>query len=136
MCGHISHRGLSHAGLETRNQNEHYSTVWSAAVLVTLPTDICHVQSLKISLKKQHSIKSTNKKPKVKRCNFFIMIHLRAKATCQAKQVIESFAVRAEQRVARSKLRGERWQQDTAGSAVQSSRQDLKRKVWLFEWFD
>lgn len=136
MFGHISHRGLSRADLETRNQNEHYSTVWSAAVLVTLRTDIRHVQSLKISLKKRHSIKSTNKKPRVQQCNVFVMIHLRAKATCQAKQVIESFAVWAEERLARSKLRGERWQPDTAGSAVQSSRQDLKRKVWLFEWFD
>lgn len=66
------------------------------------------------------------------------MIHLRAKAKCQVEQVIQSFALWAEERVAKSKLRGERWQQDTAGSgqAVQSSRQDLKRKVWLFEWFD
>lgn len=66
------------------------------------------------------------------------MIHLRAKAKCQVKQVIRSSALWAEERAARSKLRGERWQQDAAGSgrAVQSSRQDLKRKVWLFEWFD
>lgn len=72
-------------------------------------------------------------------CIYFVMIHLcRAKAKCQLKQVIWSFALWAEKREARSKLRGERWQQDTAGSAraVQNSRQDLKRKVWLFEWFD
>lgn len=29
----------------------------SAAVLVTLPTDLRHVQSLKVSLQKRHSIK-------------------------------------------------------------------------------
>lgn len=64
------------------------------------------------------------------------MIHLRVKAKCQVKQVIQSFALWADERVARSKQKGERWKQDMVDLVVQSSRQDLKRKVWLFEWFD
>lgn len=60
-------------------------------------------------------------------------------------KVIVSCAVWAEEKAASSKTERQEvavgggsgtWQQDTRGLAVQSSRQDLKRKVWLFEWFD
>lgn len=136
MWGHM----LGWFGEQGNQINTDYSTVWSVVAPVIRPTDICHVQSVKISLKIHHCITQHNYETRSAEMsvafNYFIMSNLRAKAKCQVMQVIESFALRAEKRVARSKLRGERWRQDTAGSAVQSSRQDLKRKVWLFEWFD
>lgn len=113
------------------SQNKRNSTVWLAALLVTSETDISNVQSLKIHRSiREHTLETKAAEMSAAR-NLFVMIPLRVKAKCQERQAIQSLSLCGQ---TRSKLGGVRWTRQQ--SAVQSSRQDLKRKVWLFEWFD
>lgn len=104
-----------------------YHTVWPLAV--KLPVNICSVQYFKLALMTQHSLEERKKNAEMSvGHSYLFMIHRsRAKAEYLMKlfhpKRVKSGPVAAG--CGRFRL-----------SRAQSSRQDLKRKVWLFEWID
>lgn len=104
-----------------------YHTVWPLAG--KLPVNICSVQYFKLALMTQQSLEERKKNAEMSvGHSYLFMIH---RSRAKAEYLMKLFHPR---RVKSGPVAagGGRFRL----SRAQSSRQDLKRKVWLFEWFD